>query len=114
MMLDPARRPRAPLPCRRCVSFNTVTIDVRPDPDMLDELTQSDPALAAELRAAGMASAIWRVRTCRDCGAAVYSAEIAVDGRLVRRRLSQLRAWRAGAHVAGWRAGGPVLSSAAD
>lgn len=91
--------------------MNVRVIVSEPDPDLLDELTELHAALAAELRAAGLLATIWRVRTCRDCDARGYSAEVAVDGRLARRRLSALRLWRAGAHGAGWRAGQPVLSS---
>lgn len=103
-------RARAPLPCRRCGSMSVRVVESVPDPDLLDELTERDPELADELRAAGLLAAIWRVRICRDCGARGYSGEVAVDGRLARRRLSQLRLWRAGAHPAGWR----VLSSGAE
>lgn len=97
------RRPRAPLRCRRCGSCNVLVAECRPDPDLLDELAATDPVLAAELRTAGLDATVWRVRSCRDCGAAGYSAEIHVDGRLARRRLAELRLWRAGAHPAGWR-----------
>ena len=109
-------RPRAPLPCRRCGSMNVRVIESIPDPDLLDELAESAPELADELRTAGLNATIWRRRTCRDCGAPGYSAEIAVDGRLARRRLSGLRLWRTGAHARGWRADacGPVLSSGAE
>lgn len=101
------RRPRAPLRCRRCGSLNTHIRHVEPDPELLDDLAASqdpdDVALAELLVAAGVDSTVWRVRWCDDCGSRRYSAEIGVDGRQARRRLSQLRAWRPGAHVAGWR-----------
>lgn len=81
---------------------------VDPDPELLADLAASedaaDRALAELLTAAGLDATVWRVRLCDDCGAAGYSAEVYVDGRQARRRLGQLRAWRAGAHVPGWRA----------
>lgn len=110
-------QPRAPLPCRRCGSGNTRIRYVEPDHELADDLAESehpdDRALAELLRAVGLDATVWRVRLCGDCGAKRYSAEVGVDGRQARRRLSQLRAWRPGAHLAGWRDGLPMPPASA-
>jgi hypothetical protein len=111
------RRPRAPLRCKRCGGSNTRIVDTRPDHELVDDLRDSaDPAdqeLARVLAAAGVDSIVWRRRLCQDCGAVRASAELGVDGRQVRRRLSVLRSWRAGAHGPGWRGPSTLLESEA-
>jgi hypothetical protein len=84
----------ARIPCHRCRGLNVRVADGRSDPDLLDDLARTDPALARALAAAGVDATVWRVRLCLDCGAVRYTAEVPADGRQVRARLRELRAQR--------------------